>query len=81
MRSYELELGQVSIEKTFDFQHLKAIHKHLFQDVYEWAGQVREVNVSKGETYFSPHSRIEQSAGYNAPYKMEQLRKERFVPT
>ncbi len=28
----------VDIPKTFDAEHLKAIHRHLFQDVYEWAG-------------------------------------------
>ena len=25
----------------FDLAHLKAIHRHLFQDVYDWAGKVR----------------------------------------
>jgi cell filamentation protein len=30
---------------TFDFEHYKAIHKHLFQDLYEWAGEPREVNL------------------------------------
>lgn len=39
-RCYELDLayfdssGRV-VDKTFDFDHLKGIHKHLFQDVYE----------------------------------------------
>ena len=23
---------------TFDFEHYKAIHRHLFCDLYEWAG-------------------------------------------
>src|SRR5882724_1883134 len=26
---------------NLDFEHYKAIHHHLFQDVYEWAGKVR----------------------------------------
>lgn len=26
---------------NFDAAHLKAIHHHLFQDVYEWAGRTR----------------------------------------
>src|SRR3954464_7374188 len=25
---------------SLDFVHYKAVHHHLFQDVYEWAGQV-----------------------------------------
>lgn len=37
---------------NFDLRHLKAIHFHLFQDVYEWAGQIRTVEISKGESQF-----------------------------
>jgi cell filamentation protein len=29
----------------FDAEHIKAIHKHLFQDVYEWAGHTRNERV------------------------------------
>jgi cell filamentation protein len=29
----------------FDAAHLKAIHRHLFQDVYEWAGRTRDEKV------------------------------------
>lgn len=31
----------------FDMKHLQAIHHHLFQDVYEWAGELREVEIAK----------------------------------
>lgn len=31
----------------FDLAHLQAIHRHLFQDVYDWAGQVRTVEIAK----------------------------------
>ncbi|ADU61433.1 MAG: Fic family protein [Pseudodesulfovibrio sp.] len=37
---------------NFDYQHIKAIHRHLFQDVYDWAGEERTVSISKGETLF-----------------------------
>ncbi|WP_034602865.1 Fic/DOC family protein [Maridesulfovibrio frigidus] len=37
----------------FNYQHLKAIHLHLFQDVYDWAGQERNVSISKGATLFA----------------------------
>jgi fido (protein-threonine AMPylation protein) len=30
-------------------RHYCAIHRHLFQDVYRWAGQFRTVRVSKGD--------------------------------
>lgn len=38
----------------FDLAHLRAIHRHLFQDVYEWAGEVRTVEISKGGSQFQP---------------------------
>jgi len=31
----------------FDLTHLRAIHRHLFQDVYDWAGEVRTVEIAK----------------------------------
>lgn len=39
----------------FDQQHLSAIHGHLFQDVYDWAGQFRQVDIAKGDDWFHPH--------------------------
>ncbi len=36
----------------FDLDHLKAIHHHLFQDIYEWAGEVRTVEIEKGGSQF-----------------------------
>ena len=38
----------------FDLEHLKAIHRHLFQDLYAWAGEVRTVEIVKGESRFQP---------------------------
>lgn len=32
--------------------HLKAIHRQIFQDVYEWAGKFRTVNMSKASHLF-----------------------------
>jgi cell filamentation protein len=43
----------------FDLRHLKAIHHHLFQDVYDWAGQVRTVEISKGGSQFQFRQYIE----------------------
>jgi cell filamentation protein len=36
----------------FNLDHLRAIHKHLFQDIYEWAGQTRSVEIAKGGDQF-----------------------------
>lgn len=31
----------------------RALHKHLFQDLYDWAGQSRTVNIAKGGSNFA----------------------------
>lgn len=40
-------LGGLPNPKTFDLAHLQALHRHLFQDVYKWAGDVRTVEIAK----------------------------------
>jgi cell filamentation protein len=44
-RFLEVKMGSVS-SGSFDADHLKEIHKHLFQDVYEWAGRTRNERIS-----------------------------------
>ena len=46
------ELIDTPVPGGFDVAHVKAIHRHIFQDVYEWAGQFRTVNISKGGHLF-----------------------------
>ena len=36
------------------FESLKSIHKYLFEDIYSFAGEVRTVNISKGNFRFAP---------------------------
>ena len=36
------------------FSTLQAIHKYLFEDVYDFAGKLRTVNVAKGNFRFAP---------------------------
>ena len=52
-RSREIESGAVAIPRTYDAEHLKAIHRHLFQDVYPWAGELRLVDIRKGKSDFA----------------------------
>ena len=40
-RLAEIEIG-AGPQGQFDAGHLKAIHRHLFQDIYEWAGHTRD---------------------------------------
>ena len=36
------------------FSTLQAIHKHLFEDIYNFAGELRTVNIAKGNFRFVP---------------------------
>jgi len=49
-------------EGTLDFTPYEAVHNHLFQDVYEWAGQVRTVRMFKGGNPFCFPENIENQA-------------------
>jgi cell filamentation protein len=43
----------------FDLDHLKAIHRHLFQDVYKWAGEARRIEIAKDQQQFQFRRYIE----------------------
>ena len=47
---------------SFDFAHYKTVHQFLFSDLYDWAGQIRTVNISKKGTRFCPAEEIERRA-------------------
>lgn len=52
-----LELYDTRLLDTFavgTFAGLAAIHRHLFEDVYAFAGQMRTVNIAKGNFRFAP---------------------------
>jgi cell filamentation protein len=59
-RAYEL--SQTPLKGRFDLAHLQAIHRYLFGDVYEWAGQLRTIDLSKGSHRFAHHAHIGNSA-------------------
>jgi cell filamentation protein len=46
---------------AFDIEHLRGIHRYLFQDVYEWAGEFRTVDIAKGNSYFAHVPHIEST--------------------
>ncbi len=55
--AYEVEaVGRRSMEPPppgdFDPAHYRALHRHLFQDVYAWAGEYRTIRTSKGGNVF-----------------------------
>jgi len=60
-RSYQLV--EKPIQGHFDFNHLRAIHRHLFQDVYDWAGELRDIDLARDDSYFANHRYIIEVAG------------------
>ncbi len=46
------EMLEAPLSGQLDTAHLKAIHRFIFQDVFEWAGQFRTVEISKGGHLF-----------------------------
>ncbi len=46
----------------FDLAHYQSIHRFLFSDLYEWAGELRKVDLSKKGTAFVRVAEIERCA-------------------
>ncbi|MCD8222888.1 MAG: Fic family protein [Clostridiales bacterium] len=68
------ELFDHPISGHFDLKHLQKIHKYLFQDVYEWAGKIRIVDIAKGNMFCNVRF-IESQA----EVIFDQLRKEWYL--
>ena len=43
------EIVKEPLQGAYDFVHLLQMHKYIFQDLYDWAGQPRKVNIYKEE--------------------------------
>jgi len=69
-RHLQVDKGEIAVRQTFDLDHLRGIHRHLFQDVYEWAGDLRVTELvrpssdpnSPGHEFVKPDD-IERLAG------------------
>ncbi len=67
----------------YDLKYWKAVHKLLFRDIYEWAGDLRSVFITKSETQFCNPQYIEQESNrlfaqlarenYYSDYSREEL--------
>ena len=61
---------------SFDLKHFQKIHKFLFEEVYSWAGELRDYNITKGNTYFCTAKNIHQ---YAETQIFNPLKKENFL--
>ena len=82
LNSAEVEFSQFRLKEfnyanlsEFSLQTWRNIHFYLFQDIYEWAGEVRSVKISKGDTLFAMPGLIESYA----PSIFAELEKEKFL--
>ncbi len=48
------EQGILDDLPTGQFSTLQAIHQYLFEDIYDFAGQIRKINIAKGNFRFAP---------------------------
>jgi len=57
-----IEILENPVAGQFDLAHLQRIHLALFQDVYDWAGEIRTVDISRGNSRFANVRFIEAAA-------------------
>jgi cell filamentation protein len=50
------------LRRSFDLVHLTTLHGWLFQDIYDWAGAIRNVAITKGSSVFANPRYIEEQA-------------------
>lgn len=56
-KASELEVNP--LDDKFDIEHYKSIHRYLFEDLYDWAGKLRTINISKKGTRFANVEELE----------------------
>ncbi len=54
------ETGYLNTLEPGTFETLKQIHKYLFEEIYEFAGELRKVNIAKGNFRFMPLVYLEE---------------------
>jgi hypothetical protein len=47
-------VGESPVHPGYDLPHLCAIHRRIFGDTYDWAGQIRTVAIAKGSLFCLP---------------------------
>lgn len=48
------ESGLLNTWEAGNFSSLRSIHKYLFEEIYDFAGEIRTVNIAKGNFRFAP---------------------------
>jgi cell filamentation protein len=53
------QLERIPLAGRYDLEHLKAFHRRIFGDIYEWAGELRSVAIAKDDSVFALPEHIE----------------------
>ncbi|MBR6505199.1 MAG: Fic family protein [Clostridia bacterium] len=62
LRAKEMfETGYLNTLEPGTFKSLQEIHKYLFEEIYEFAGNLRKVNIAKGNFRFTPIAYLEEA--------------------
>lgn len=56
------QLEKTPIAGCFDFKHYCDIHFFIYNELFDWAGKIRAINISKKGTIFCPSNIIEQQS-------------------
>lgn len=56
------KLLEQPVSGNFDLAHLQLIHRRLLGDVYDWAGEIRQGEIQKGDTIFARYLMIDSAA-------------------
>lgn len=90
LEEFELAMFLIRSEEdwptgNYNATHYKELHHHLFQDVYDWAGEFRTIRIGKGGNWFCYPEHIEDQINTLFADLVEQqwfqnLPKSEFVP-
>lgn len=53
------QLARVRVRGEYDLEHLKAFHRRIFGEIYEWAGELRSVAIAKDDSVFALPEHLE----------------------
>lgn len=70
----DAKFSEHPLKGDIDFDYVKRLHKFLFDKIYDWAGEIRKVDISKGNV-FCLHELIE----VNADMLFKELKNENYL--
>ena len=60
--AYTIFFDELSESTVFDEAYFKSLHKRVFGTLYDWAGEYRDFNMSKGDSRFCQGAFVESES-------------------